>query len=929
MSVDLSDPQVTAARQAIADPSDPTSWFLLHYAPGTSPSPLAQSITLLEAGPSPVLPSWQEHLNATTENVLFGFGEIGGKGLVLVFLRESVGGVKRGKSRAVVHSRAIASLFPDYSAIITISYPSELTEDLITDRLGLTAPSPAPVPKYTVPGADTPDPLAPKAAGVGRALPKPPVTPEPQSQAAPATGGAGAGVESVPEGTVSPPPRGASLGMGLPNAAGVGAGGVHTQKPRNGSLPPHAAVANGDKVQPSLPSPRRVPVPASLTDLPTHTPASPASSQPSPSRQPPPEVKPVLSGISSAEYFKDDPNRMRKSSLTSRLKNTFHRSTPSVEEAPSTPPSAHSPLPTSGSPAPPTSPSSGRFKASSLGKVFGKKRASAGGADTAASPPTSPKMDEFGASFGAGDGEYRPPVPPKDARRSASASASSLPGVTNAGVYGEHRPRFDSNGAATRSSAATLGHDGASLNPPSPSDPRSAALSPSPSARQALYDARQKSVEQEAEIQERFRRDQEEKLARARAVEGRQVEDDEESVRLAYDESDTDDERARAGARATASAVELGQPIVVAPAPETREVVDGEGAVGSPSLSNDTPLAEHPPAEHISVLAEQHAQREAALRAEETKVHDLAAQEAATRDLAEQQRLEEERLAAKRKLEEDRKAEESRVEIQKLRLEAEEEERQRQATETRLREKAEVREREAQHERERLEAEAAAEAAAKVEAERQARVAEEEEAARRAHEARLAEEEAARVAAEEEARRAAQEQERLRAEEEVRAREAAVEQERLRVEEEARAKREAEERAVQEQYEAEQQKLEAEQARKADIRAQLANGKTGGGVMLRGWVTVQTYKSMTWRRRHFLLLPTEMQLFKNEGDEKPIQTIFFGPGSSVSERYEESQVKDSFKVLSVGPKGEEEFFLFTDSAEDKETVLEGLRLCLA
>lgn len=47
--------------------------------------------------------------------------------------------------------------------------------------------------------------------------------------------------------------------------------------------------------------------------------------------------------------------------------------------------------------------------------------------------------------------------------------------------------------------------------------------------------------------------------------------------------------------------------------------------------------------------------------------------------------------------------------------------------------------------------------------------------------------------------------------------------------------------------------------------------------------------------------------------------------SRVSEKYEESQVHDSFKITTVA---QEDYFLFTDSAEDKAALLRGLRVAL-
>jgi hypothetical protein len=125
---------------------------------------------------------------------------------------------------------------------------------------------------------------------------------------------------------------------------------------------------------------------------------------------------------------------------------------------------------------------------------------------------------------------------------------------------------------------------------------------------------------------------------------------------------------------------------------------------------------------------------------------------------------------------------------------------------------------------------------------------------------------------------------------------------------------------------------------------------------------VQTLKSLIWRRRFYELYAGEVRLFKTEGvsivfgrmclacdgswdrgrvgsyacipanvqDASPIQTIPLGAGTTVSQTYEESQVQESFKVSSRAADGSggEDFFLFTDSSEDKEALLEALGVAL-
>ena len=82
---------------------------------------------------------------------------------------------------------------------------------------------------------------------------------------------------------------------------------------------------------------------------------------------------------------------------------------------------------------------------------------------------------------------------------------------------------------------------------------------------------------------------------------------------------------------------------------------------------------------------------------------------------------------------------------------------------------------------------------------------------------------------------------------------------------------------------------------------------------------------MIWRRRRFHLFPHELRLFKSETDAKPISTIALGPQTRLSEEYEESQVIGSFKLDSGG----EEYFLFSDSGEEKALIIAGLGLACA
>lgn len=149
-------------------------------------------------------------------------------------------------------------------------------------------------------------------------------------------------------------------------------------------------------------------------------------------------------------------------------------------------------------------------------------------------------------------------------------------------------------------------------------------------------------------------------------------------------------------------------------------------------------------------------------------------------------------------------------------------------------------------------------------------------------------------------------------------------------------KREAERLAGQQRAEAERQRLESEKAarraeelarrdeQQAEVRRQLVRGHAEGGVMLRGWVTVQGVG--TWRRRYFLLLTDELRLYKGEGDERPINTVRLGAKTTIDhDVYEESQVRGAWKIK--GERGEE-FFMFADSEGDRDVVMEGFRIAI-
>ncbi|WVN89195.1 uncharacterized protein L203_104412 [Cryptococcus depauperatus CBS 7841] len=810
MSVDLSDPRLAAARAAVTNTADSTSWFLLHYSPNHS---TPQVLQVLETGSDPVLPAWQEHLNRTTEGILFGYAEIAGKGLVLVYLRSDIGGVRR--ARAVVHSRAIASLFPDYSAIITISTPEELTEQLITDKLDLNAPSiNNERPRYKIPGADVPDPLAPGATGLRRSLPAPPWS-MPQH-------------ENITASAKNPKGPTGSLDTNSSSVRALGLG-----SPSRPPLPPPQAI--------STPSP---------ADIHSHSVGSTQS---------------------------------RRASLTSRLKNTIHKSSSSVDETSLDLGNHHEKHSNSG----PHSPSSGRFKVQTLSKVFGRRRSSA----NEETSPTSSKADHLHRDIvGEETGEersdvpYAPPVPPKDDSSEIQPSISALgirdhshfiPGQPNSSgstPIPDTKPVSSGIASDPLSSHVIIGSEvprKSSLpNPSSPSltngstllnhIPQSTMMLPSPTAQQVLTRAREKQMEEEWEIQERFRKD----LAKRKlSLNGEvAVEDEGGSTRVDREYSDKHDDQYEAKTEdfITTPYVANSSGLPAALSSNSPSLVLGSSVGGETfsvpesanQVNNTTAIPQMTTETNLEARQEEDTSHSKELRSttdeqiEDSSQAMLEVNEAGTKDSDARAKVEEEQmLSLDNKMPDE---EHSRTEHTSGTAQAQKED--------------------GQSEQKQIATESSG-------------------SPQRAEEEQCSSED----------------------------------------------KHQAEEQAQRENVENEKKKIEEKRQQQEILQAKLCRDKNEGNLMLRGWATVQTYKSMTWRRRHFEIWPKEMKLFKNEGDVKPIQTIVFGPSTTVSEQYEESQVKDSFKVISDrgAQGGLEEFFLFTDSAEDKDVVLRSLRMCIS
>lgn len=483
-----------------------------------------------------------------------------------------------------------------------------------------------------------------------------------------------------------------------------------------------------------------------------------------PSNQNTPDRLLEMKGISSIDVFPDQ-TRPRQISLTSRLGSTFGSmrqnsttSTPSVQA----------------SPPPPSSPGDigsgvGRFKTSAIFGSFGRGKRISGQSST---PPTSPRVDEFGT--------VPPPPPPKD---------EPYYRVEN-GV----NPSYQAENGANP-------HGDSSLSPPTTETTK---LSPSPSARRALSDASQKRVAEENEVMERFR--QQQLQHDSLDVEHRGGQESNDEMGLVYDDPNYDPYRDQPGLR---------------PPQNTGLSMSGSHGPGRTVTMPGgltpfaTPLGERSQeGAELGGMGEGENQRR--LQAEEAERMRIQAQE--ERIQAANQRRQQMRAEQQQEEKELRAAEEERQRP----YQAEEEQRrdmlQAEATqrEHRLRAEEQERENRLRAEEEDRQAELRAE-----EANQQARYqAEEEErqrtAAEQAERARTDAEERDRVAQAERARVESEERARSAAEEEARRVEHARNQEAARVDQERK------------------RKDEAERVRKESLRGNLLKGKQSGGVMLSG-----------------------------------------------------------------------------------------------
>ncbi|GAA5838019.1 hypothetical protein JCM3766R1_004177 [Sporobolomyces carnicolor] len=197
---------------------------------------------------------------------------------------------------------------------------------------------------------------------------------------------------------------------------------------------------------------------------------------------------------------------------------------------------------------------------------------------------------------------------------------------------------------------------------------------------------------------------------------------------------------------------------------------------------------------------------------------------------------------------------------------------------------------------------------------------------------------------------AAQEEIRKREEELAREREAAEERERERereaervrqIEEQEELERAEQTRKAQEEMRMliERDKLEKklreeEEARQREVakrqlfeqrKQDLADKRDAGQVMLQGEVSVQGGRSMLWRRRYYELNASEISFYKGQGDlAKPLDTVQMSTIASIVAHPDEPLPPHSFKALLKD--GQDEWLFYGDDDEQKELLIEGLRI---
>ena len=331
------------------------------------------------------------------------------------------------------------------------------------------------------------------------------------------------------------------------------------QTPGNGQFQPESNLENdlalaqqgstvpttSDPVQQDSTTPSGQPAPLPSTGpLHMQTVSPSSSSSPRGSTTIAPDRPLDMKGISSSDVFPDQ--RQRKASLTSRLGQLGQafgrgsggspRASGSSPRTPSTPDQNTSAPAAQSNAKSPSSPTIAKFINSNLVKNFGR-RVSGSTSSPTASPrdgdlqskqeqqggQIQPDRSEKNAATGLSRviSDAPPPVPPKDhpspiAEQADHRTTNLDPPATFDRSIPPTPPPHDLPNNPLLPSYNIV----SSSNPPSSFnqsvDKTAGQISPSPSAKLALSAARENTVKNEMEIQERFRRDQEEKMRLAR-----------------------------------------------------------------------------------------------------------------------------------------------------------------------------------------------------------------------------------------------------------------------------------------------------------------------------------------------------------------------------------------------------------------------------
>ena len=110
MSVDLSDPAIQAAKESILSHNDSRSWYVAPCKLRNKPAPRLgrecaelndrvclgytdppNALKVVGLGSDPALPSIRQLIDSTQDDVMFAYAEVKGKGLIIAFMRDSVG----------------------------------------------------------------------------------------------------------------------------------------------------------------------------------------------------------------------------------------------------------------------------------------------------------------------------------------------------------------------------------------------------------------------------------------------------------------------------------------------------------------------------------------------------------------------------------------------------------------------------------------------------------------------------------------------------------------------------------------------------------------------------------------------------------------------------------------------------------------------